>query len=884
VAAGGGGGDNNNDNNASDTNNNNSSSTATTTQQNPNLTFTNNPPASLVAGTTHTFTATTRGTTAITWSVTAPNDQPTNLATINTSSGVLTPQAAGQVKITAQVAAGGGYRAASITHTLTITRLPTTLAFGAVETDIPLADGPLTLTATSNSPANISWRTSNPSIATTAGTNRTATLTPIAAGSTTVTISVPQTTTHTAATQSITLTITLRDSTLAFTGTPPASLVSGTTHTFTATTNSTAPITWSVTGTDDQPTNLATINTNTGALTAQAAGQIKIIASVAAGGGYRAASISHTLEIISRATIADIDGDGLIEIDTLTMLHNMRYNLAGTSYKTSADATGITFGCPEQGGCTGYELTQDLDFDADGDGRTWDTTTRALDPDDNADPYFLVAQGGWLPIGDCGSNGRCGENTRNDDNPFTATLDGNGFVIRNLAIRRDLLRIGLFGGYTSNATIRNLGLEEALADYTGSGSSHAHVGSLMSYQSQGNIINSHASGAVNGGGGRANDNVGGLVGTQEDGTITASHASVTADGGAGGDRVGGLVGTQLSGGTIVASYATGALSETAGGPPADATNIAGGLVGLQSRLGGNSIVASYATGTVNGGDGIRNYVGGLVGSSSSGTIIASYSTGAVTGGDSLDWAGGLVGIQFGTGSITASYATGAVDGRDGGGTVGRLVGFQFNTSNDTASYGFGTATGETVRSETAAPVANPILLTATNAGSEWNAAASNALGAWNFGDNNQPPALVYNDYDGTSNAADNIDHCANFASIGIQCGTLIPNQRTTTTPQIGTTASDIQLTDGDTVESITGNINLPATFTLSNGTTLTLNWNVHHDPEEITTKQVTVGSNMLIVNQANRTSTRPIFLRATTGSGDTESIVNDYRLRIVEAP
>ena len=31
----------------------------------------------------------------------------------------------------------------------------------------------------------------------------------------------------------------------------------------------------------------------------------------------------------------DSDHDGLIEIDSLLMLHNMRYNLAGTSYKTS---------------------------------------------------------------------------------------------------------------------------------------------------------------------------------------------------------------------------------------------------------------------------------------------------------------------------------------------------------------------------------------------------------------------------------------------------------------------------------------------------------------------------------------------------------------------
>ena len=53
----------------------------------------------------------------------------------------------------------------------------------------------------------------------------------------------------------------------------------------------------------------------------------------------------------------DRDGDGLIEIDSLTMLHNMRYNLAGTSYKESADAPGAAYGCPAAG-CRGYELTR----------------------------------------------------------------------------------------------------------------------------------------------------------------------------------------------------------------------------------------------------------------------------------------------------------------------------------------------------------------------------------------------------------------------------------------------------------------------------------------------------------------------------------------------
>ena len=39
----------------------------------------------------------------------------------------------------------------------------------------------------------------------------------------------------------------------------------------------------------------------------------------------------------------------------------MRYQLNGSGYKASADATTIIQGCPATG-CRGYELVKDLDF------------------------------------------------------------------------------------------------------------------------------------------------------------------------------------------------------------------------------------------------------------------------------------------------------------------------------------------------------------------------------------------------------------------------------------------------------------------------------------------------------------------------------------------
>ena len=195
-----------------------------------------------------------------------------------------------------------------------------------------------------------------------------------------------------------------------------------------------------------------------------------VTATVAAQGDYRGVTLRHRVVITAPV---DADGDGLIEIYDLTMLHNMRYNLAGTSYKDASDAVGLTTGCPDANpgdgatteDCIGYELMSDLDFDTDGDGDgTWTGSggTYTLDTGDTQATYFDTASGGWEPIG------------VDNNAPFTAIFEGNGFVIRNLAIQRDQSFIGLFGATTG--TLRNLGLEQALADKTGS--SGANIGLL----------------------------------------------------------------------------------------------------------------------------------------------------------------------------------------------------------------------------------------------------------------------------------------------------------------------------------------------------------------------------------------------------------------------
>ena len=375
---------------------------------------------------------------------------------------------------------------------------------------------------------------------------------------------------------------------------------------------------------------------------------------------------------------ADIDSNGLIEIDSLTQLHNMRYNLKGTSYKTDSSDIGSTIGCPNAG-CFGYELTGNLDFDKDGDGSTWSTNDNngtieyTLDQVDNVEPYFVVDSGGWDPIG----------NNTNSNAIFDAIFDGNNHTISSLAMRKDLQYLGMFGVIGANADIRNLGLVANLADYTGTSNNAIHIGGLVGRQNGGSITTSYTKGTVAGGAGDL-DNVGGLVGKQDGGSVTASYATGDGTGGAGGfDNVGGLVGH--SSGRIIASYATG---NADGGDGSN--NRVGGLVGNQN---GGSITTSYATGGVDGGDENEDLVGGLVGFQDGGSITASYATGEAAGAAGIrDRVGGLVGYQF-SGVITASYATGEAAGGTGSGDrVGGLVGEQ-SSGSITASYATGNAAG-----------------------------------------------------------------------------------------------------------------------------------------------------------------------------------------------
>ena len=271
----------------------------------------------------------------------------------------------------------------------------------------------------------------------------------------------------------------------------------------------------------------------------------------------------------------DADDDGLIEVSSLAQLNAIRWDLDGDGvsdtpgYAEAFPSAMDSMGCPDDG-CNGFELTDNLDFDTDGDG--------SVDSDDD----YWNGGAGWEPLG-------------TPKTSFNTRFVGNGHTISNLYIRRPTESdVALFGVTRRAGHISGTGLE--LVDVQG----RSRVGGLVG-QNLGTVTAVFVSGNVVGSWHR----VGGLVGDSRSGIVISSYstANVTGDGG-----VGGLIGYEYRGGTVLASYAVGRIN---------AQQAAGGLIGYTY---GGEVRTSYSAGRVTGpGDN----VGGVIGVNSS-TAKANY--------------------------------------------------------------------------------------------------------------------------------------------------------------------------------------------------------------------------------------------------------------------
>ncbi len=277
-------------------------------------------------------------------------------------------------------------------------------------------------------------------------------------------------------------------------------------------------------------------------------------------------------DALAQSTIDyDSDDDGLIDVTTLAQLDAIRHDLdgngdpvtAGTAAYNTAFQNRITtasgrMGCPTSGGCTGYELLDDLDFNTDGSS------------DNSADAPYV----NWTPIG-----------------TYTAVFEGRGRTISNLSSSSSAsnVHLGLFGTVGSAGVISAVGLINPTLSY-GTSSVTANLGALVG-ENHGTVIASFVSG-----GSVTSDNQnsrsGGLVG-ENNGTIRASWstAAVSSTIRYGTPMSGGLVGLNERGGAIIASYAAGSVDSILDETNRIATHNAHCLVGRST--GGSSITNSY---------------------------------------------------------------------------------------------------------------------------------------------------------------------------------------------------------------------------------------------------------------------------------------------------
>lgn len=217
----------------------------------------------------------------------------------------------------------------------------------------------------------------------------------------------------------------------------------------------------------------------------------------------------------------------------------------------------------------------------------------------------------WTPIGDSSTN-----------NKFTGRFHGNGFTIRGMTINSSAPHLGLFG-YTENAVIYNVHLQDARVNSAGSQFGSNFIGSLVGNSNFSTISLCSATGCAlkyTGNTKYTPASIGGLVGrSQYNNTLTRCHATACTLSGTYVSAAGGLVGTHgldnIVDGTLTSCYTAGCTANCT----ANSNGYSfGGLVGNNS----SSIYGCYATYAQETGAAIGNF-GSLVGTNADASAIAS---------------------------------------------------------------------------------------------------------------------------------------------------------------------------------------------------------------------------------------------------------------------
>jgi len=225
----------------------------------------------------------------------------------------------------------------------------------------------------------------------------------------------------------------------------------------------------------------------------------------------------------------------------------------------------------------------------------------------------------WMPIGN--------NSTLSAASRFQGHFDGDGYMVKHLTIDRPTMgNTGLFG-WVANATIQNVGVENA--DVEG----NYNVGVLVGSVNSSTVNNCYAIGNVKG-----NYNVGGLAGDASGTPFTNSYSAGNVTGTTGG-RIGGLVGS-LYGGKLEDCYSTCNVS---------GVSTVGGIVGYSTNL----VNRCYASGSVTA-TGLNSVVGGLVGDNGNVVQNSVAANSSITATQSTNSFNRIVGTNIG--ALANNYA------------------------------------------------------------------------------------------------------------------------------------------------------------------------------------------------------------------------------------
>ena len=221
---------------------------------------------------------------------------------------------------------------------------------------------------------------------------------------------------------------------------------------------------------------------------------------------------------------------------------------------------------------------------------------------------------------------------------LSGSLDGNGFVIKNLKVYGDN-HVGLVGVIHEKGEVSHLSVVNAYIE-----GNKMYVGTIAG-QNDGTIIDCHCIATVSG-----LEVIGGIAG-KNNGTVTDCHCEATVSGVV---RIGGVV--VINNGQIIATCCQGQIS---------GEEYVGGLIGDNRSV----LSMSHSTGRVSG----DSYIGGLDGGSNESDVSNCYSHATVAGQYHV---GGLIG-RLSNSKLFNSYSTGRVTGDE---RVGGLVGYIFSSN------------------------------------------------------------------------------------------------------------------------------------------------------------------------------------------------------------